>query len=71
MLLHGPPETGKSFVINRLQECTTVEMRITATSGIAATSLKGTTILYVAISQQLRRPKEVIFFLWLCLTLKT
>ena len=44
MLLHGPPGTGKSFIINRLQECTNVDLRITATSGIAAMSLKGTTI---------------------------
>ena len=44
MLLHGPPGTGKSFIINRLQECTNVDLRVTATSGIAAMSLKGTTI---------------------------
>ena len=36
MLLHGPPGTGKSFIINRLQECTNVDLRVTATSGIAA-----------------------------------
>ena len=42
MLLHGPPGTGKSFLINRLQECTNVDLRVTATSGIAAMSLKGT-----------------------------
>ena len=44
MLLHGPPGTGKSFIIERLQEYTNVDLRITATSGIAAMSLKGTTI---------------------------
>ena len=44
MLLHGPPGTGKSFLINRLRECTNVDLRITATSGIAGMSLKGTTI---------------------------
>ena len=44
MLLHGPPGTGKSTLINRLQECTNVDLRITATSGVAAMSLKGTTI---------------------------
>ena len=44
MLLHGSPGTGKSFLINRLQDCTNIDLRITATSGIAAMSLKGTTI---------------------------
>lgn len=44
MLLHGPPGTGKSTLINRLKAYTNVDMRITATSGIAAMSLKGTTI---------------------------
>ena len=44
MLLHGPPGTGKSFLIKRLQECTNVDLRVTATSGVAAMSLKGTTI---------------------------
>ena len=44
MLLHGPPGTGKSFIIERLQEYTNVDLRVTATSGIAAMSLKGTTI---------------------------
>ena len=44
MLLHGPPGTGKSFILNRLQEFTNVDLRITATSGIAVMSLKGTTI---------------------------
>ena len=44
MLLHGSPGTGKSFIINRLQDPTTIDLRITATSGIAAMSLRGITI---------------------------
>ena len=44
MMLHGPPGTGKTFLIERLRDRTDIEMRITATSGIAAMSLKGTTI---------------------------
>ena len=60
MLLHGPPGTGKSFLINRLQECTNVEMRITATSGIAATSLKGTTIDWLLGSGRGERKKSQV-----------
>ena len=44
MLLHGPPGTGKTFLIERLRKMTNVKMRITATSGVAAMSLHGTTI---------------------------
>ena len=44
MLFHGPPGTGKTFLIERLQDYTNVDLRITATSGVAAMSLKGTTI---------------------------
>ena len=44
MMLHGPPGTGKTFLINRLREKTNIVMRITATSGVAAMSLNGTTI---------------------------
>ena len=44
MLLHGSPGTGKSFFIKRIQECTSVKLKITATSGIAAMSINGSTI---------------------------
>ena len=44
MLLHGSPGTGKSFFIKRAKNCTDVKMQITATSGIAAMSLNGSTI---------------------------
>ena len=44
MMLHGPPGTGKTFLIKRLRDITNIEMRITATSGVAAMSLNGTTI---------------------------
>ena len=44
MLLHGPPGTGKTILIERLRKMTNVKMRITATSGVAAMSLHGTTI---------------------------
>ena len=44
MLLHGSPGTGKSFFIKRIKECTRVKVRITATSGIAAMSINGSTI---------------------------
>ena len=44
MMLHGPPGTWKTFLIKRLQEMTNINMRITATSGVAAMSLNGTTI---------------------------
>ena len=44
MLLHGPPGTGKTFLIERLQKMTNIKMRITATSGVAAMSLMGVTI---------------------------
>ena len=44
MMLHGAPGTGKTFLIERLRDTTDIKMRITATSGIAAMSLKGSTI---------------------------
>ena len=44
MLLHGSPGTGKSFFIKRIKDCTCVKLKITATSGIAAMSLNGSTI---------------------------
>ena len=44
MMLHGAPGTGKTFLIERLRDTTDINMRITATSGIAAMSLKGSTI---------------------------
>ena len=44
MLLHGPPGTGKTFLIERLRKMTNVKIRITATSRVAAMSLHGTTI---------------------------
>ena len=44
MFLNGSPGTGKSFFIKRAKNCTDVEMQITATSGIAAMSLNGSTI---------------------------
>ena len=44
MLLHGSPGTGKSFFIKRINNCTDVKVQITATSGIAAMSLNGSTI---------------------------
>ena len=44
MLLHGSPGTGKSFFIKRINDCTDVKLQITATSGIAAMSLNGSTI---------------------------
>ena len=44
MMLHGAPGTGKTFLIERLRDTTDINMRITATSGIAAMSFKGATI---------------------------
>ena len=44
MLLHGSPGTGKSFMIHRIKDFTRVKLKITATSGIAAMSLNGSTI---------------------------
>ena len=43
MLLHWSPGTGKSFFIKRIKNCTSMELKITATSGIAAMSLNGST----------------------------
>ena len=40
MMLHGAPGTSKTFLIERLRDTTDINMRITATSGIAAMSLK-------------------------------
>ena len=47
MFLHGSPGTGKSFFVKRLKNFTNALMRITATSGIAAMSLNGSTIDYL------------------------
>ena len=44
MMLHGAPGTGKTFLIERLRDKTDINMTITATSGIASMSLKGSTI---------------------------
>ena len=44
MLLHWSPGPGKSFFIKRIKDCTDVKVQITATSGIAAMSLNGSTI---------------------------
>merc|ERR1711973_427378 len=43
MILHGAPGTGKTFLIERLRDMTDINMRITATSGVAAMFLKGST----------------------------
>ena len=47
MLIHGSPGTGKSVFVSRVKNFTNILMRITATSGIAAMSLNGTTIDYL------------------------
>ena len=47
MFLHGSPGTGKSVFVSRVKNFTNVLMRITATSGIAAMSLNGSTIDYL------------------------
>ena len=47
MFLHGSPGTGKSVFVTRVKNFTNVLMRITATSGIAAMSLNGSTIDYL------------------------
>ena len=47
MFLHGSPGTGKSTFIKRVNNFTNIVMRITATSGIAAMSLNGSTIDYL------------------------
>ena len=47
MLLHGSPGTGKSVFVTRVKNFTNILMRITATSGIAAMSLNGSTIDYL------------------------
>ena len=44
MFLHGSPGTGKSYFIKRVKNRTRVKMKITATSGIAAMSLNGSTV---------------------------
>ena len=44
MLLHGSPGTAKSFFITPIKNRTDVKVQITATSGIAAMSLNGSTI---------------------------
>ena len=44
MLLHGQPGSGKSFFVERVRDCTNIPIKITATAGIAATSLGGSTI---------------------------
>ena len=59
MLLHGPPGTGKSFFIKRLKNFTSVNMKITATSGIAAMSLNGTTIDWLINKGYSRSKKKV------------
>ena len=47
MFLHGSPGTGKSIFVKRVKNFTNIIMRITATSGIAAMSLNGSTIDYL------------------------
>ena len=47
MLLHGSPGTGKSVFVSRVKNFTNVLMSITATSGIAAMSLNGSTVDYL------------------------
>ena len=44
MLLHGPPGSGKSTFIKRIRDFTNIPIKITATSGVAASSLQGITI---------------------------
>ena len=44
MLLHGQPGSGKSFFIERIRDYTNLQMKITASSGIAGMSLGGTTL---------------------------
>ena len=44
MLLHGQPGSGKTFFVERVRDYTNLQMRITASSGIAGMSLGGTTL---------------------------
>ena len=44
MLLHGQPGSGKSFFIERIRDHTNLQMKITASSGLAGMSLGGTTL---------------------------
>ena len=44
MLLHGQPGSGKSFFIVRIRDYTNLRMKITASSGIVAVSLGGSTL---------------------------
>ena len=44
MLLHGQPGSGKSFFIERVRDNTNLQMKITASSGLAGMSLGGTTL---------------------------
>ena len=65
MMLHGAPGTGKTFFIERLRDTTDIMMRITATSGISAMSLKGSTIdrflgLGRSTVQRRKKPKTQI-----------
>ena len=59
MMLHGAPGTGKTFLIERLRDTTDINMRITATSGIAAMSLKGSTIdRFLGLGRSKKRKKK-------------
>ena len=44
MLLHGQPGSGKTFFIERVRDHTNLQMKITASSGLAGMSLGGTTL---------------------------
>ena len=60
MILHGPPGTGKSFLIKRLKKMTNIKMCITATSGVAAMLLNGCTIDHF-LAKGYRKKKKTKF----------